>query len=326
MNLTLENKTVLITGGAGFLGSHLSDALLGKGASVVCFDDLSTGNKKNIEHLFSNPNFTFVEGDANNKTDIEKVFSQNKINFVFHYAARVGVLRAVENPLDVLRDIDGIKYILELSLHNGVEKVMFSSSSEVYGEPIDLPESEDGRLNAKFPYATVKLIGEHYMRAFYETHGLPTCSLRFFNVYGPRQEASSYGFVTGIFIRQSLEKKPLTVFGDGSQTRDFVYVDDNIAASIAALKSDKTNGTVLNIGSGNATTVLDLAEKISVLGDEKTQISFCALRKGGEILHRCPDVTKMKKLIEYEPHYSLEEGLKKTFDWYKEVLNDAKTG
>src|SRR3989338_3080118 len=194
----LKNKTVLITGGAGFIGSHLSGALLGLNCRVICFDNLSTGSKENIKEYLKNKRFVFVKGNANNRNEIQRVFKEGPIDFVFHYAACVGVRRTLENPLEVLRDIDGIKHILELSHRHKVKKVIFASSSEVYGEPVEIPEKEDGHLNAKMPYATVKLIGEHYMKSYYEKYRLSTCSLRFFNVYGPRQESSAYGFVAGI--------------------------------------------------------------------------------------------------------------------------------
>lgn len=311
----LKNKTILITGGAGFIGSHLSEALLGHGGSVVCFDDLSTGSKENVNDFLQNKNFTFINGDANKRDDLKKVFEKYKIDYVFHYAARVGVLRTLERPLEVLRDIDGIKHILELSRMHKIKKVIFSSSSEVYGEPVEIPEREDGHLNAKLPYATVKLIGEHYMKAYYEKYHLPTCSLRFFNVYGPRQESSAYGFVTGVFIRQVLGGKPITIFGDGTQTRDFVFIEDNIAASFIALFNKNTNGHAINIGTGRPVTILELAERINALSDKKAKIKFMPSRL--DILHRFPDVEKMHALLPYSATISLDEGLRKTFDWYR---------
>ena len=312
---SISNKTVLITGGAGFIGSHLAGALLGYGGRVVCFDNLSTGSLENIKEFADDKNFTFIKGDANAPGDLKKVFKKHRIDYVFHYAACVGVLRTLENPIGVLKDIDGIKNVLELSRIHKVKKVIFSSSSEVYGEPVEIPEREEGHLNAKLPYATVKLDGEHYMNSYNEKYGLPTCSLRFFNVYGPKQESSAYGFVTGVFIRQVLSGEPITVFGDGTQTRDFVFAGDNVAASLSALSSDKANGHAINIGTGRPVTILDLAERIIALSGRKGKIKF--LKPRMDILHRFPAVEKMRAILAYTPRVSLDEGLKETIRWYE---------
>jgi len=314
----LKNAVALITGGAGFIGSHLSGAVLDYGGRVVCFDNLSTGSRDNIKEFINDRNFVFIKGDANTLGDLKKVFKKHKIDYVFHYAACVGVLRTLENPLGVLKDIDGIKNVLELSRVHKVKKVIFSSSSEVYGEPVEIPEREDGHLNAKLPYATVKLVGEHYINSYYEKYGLPTCALRFFNVYGPKQESSAYGFVTGVFIRQVLNGKSLTIFGNGTQTRDFVFIGDNIAASLSALLSDKANGHAINIGTGRPVTILDLAERIIALSGRKGKIKF--LKPRMDILHRFPAVEKMRAMLAYTPQVSLDEGLQKTVRWYKENM------
>lgn len=313
----LKDRKILVTGGAGFVGSNLSAMILKNGGQVVCFDDLSTGSERNITDLKANPNYKFIKGDANNFDDLKKVFADNKFDYVFHYAARVGVIRTIERPLEVLEDIQGIRHILEFSKDNGVKKVMFSSSSEVYGEPVEIPEREDGHLNAKLPYAVVKLVGENFMKSYFQTHGLKTCSLRFFNVYGPRQDASAYGFVAGIFIKQALKGESITVFGDGTQTRDFVFVEDNLNATFKALFSDVTNGESINIGTGRPITILDLAETIIRVTGSKSKIEFKPFRKDGEIKHRFPDVAKMKRLLDYAPQYTLEDGVRKTLEWYR---------
>ncbi len=315
----LQGTTVLITGGAGFVGSNMADRLLSLGARVVCLDNLSTGKKENIAEALLSPSYTFVHGDANNKEDLLSLFENEKFDYVFHYAATVGVIRTVENPLSVLHDIEGIRHVLELSHIHGVKKVMYASSSEVYGEPLELPEREDGRLSPELPYATVKLIGEHFMRAYFQTYGLKTCSLRFFNVYGPKQDASAKGFVAGVFIREALEQRNLTIFGEGNQTRDFVYIADNIEASLRALLSDATNGEAMNIGRGTPVTIQELAQKvIEVSGNTHLKVEFQPLRKAGEILHRTPSLEKMKTCIDFVSPTSLEEGLQKTFAWYKQ--------
>lgn len=320
MKNLLRNKTLLVTGGAGFIGSHLTDKLLRCGAKVISLDDLSSGNMRNIRVFLINKNFKFIKGDANDLPTLRKIFRLQKIDYIFHYAARVGVQRTFERPLEVLRDVDGIKFILELSVKHKIKKVMFASSSEVYGNPVEIPEKEDGYLNPHMPYGVVKLLGEHFMQSYYKTFGLKTCSLRFFNVYGPRQDSTPYGFVTGIFMNKVLQGGPLVVFGDGMQTRDFVFVEDNINAAFAALLSEKTNGEVMNVGIGRAVTILTLAKKIiGVSGKRDVKIEFRPHRAGDSIRHRNPSVVRMKKLIKYSPEYSLDKGLKATYDWYKET-------
>jgi UDP-glucuronate decarboxylase len=318
----LSDKTILVTGGAGFVGSHMCDRLLSEGARVICFDNLSTGKKENIVEAKKNPNFIFVQGDANVLDDIRPVFLEEKVDYVFHYAATVGVKRVWEEPFRVLRDIDGIKNILDLSLMRGVKKVMYSSSSEAYGELTgDLSEDGVHNPNTRDVYALTKLIGENLFLGYFEKYKLPAVALRFFNVYGPRQESSDYGFVVGVFIRQILDGKPPTVFGDGSQTRDFVYVADNIDISLCALMSDKANGKVINIGKGKPTTILELANTLADISGSNMKPEMLPDRPN-DILYRSPDTTRMKEILGAEPSVELAEGLKKTFDWYKENVSD----
>lgn len=313
-----EGKTVLVTGGAGFIGSHFCDRLLREGARVICFDNLSSGRKENIAVLEGNHNFIFVQGDVNRREDLEKVFKEQRIDLVFHGAAVVGVQRVIEDPLVVLRDLDGLRAIFELSHEHGVKKLVFASSSEAYGEPVTLPEREDGPLNvnAHDPYALVKLIGENLCHIYWTKYGLPTTALRFFNVYGPRQESSAYGFVVGVFIQQVLEGKPPTIFGDGNQTRNFVYIDDNIEIVTRALGSVTANGETVNVGSGPQTTIRELAERTVAIAGANFAPVYLPNREI-EIRYRSPDITKMQRLFGHTPQVTLEEGLKKTIEWYK---------
>lgn len=311
-----EQKTILVTGGAGFVGSHVCRNLLAKGYRVVCFDNLSTGKEENIADI--RDRIIFAKGDANSRADLEVIFKAHAFSGVFHYAAVVGVRRTQEHPLLVLQDVEGIKNVAELALQYGKPKVVFSSSSEVYGEPVEIPEIESGHVNPKIPYAVVKLYGEKLLQAYWEKEKLPTCSLRFFNVYGPRQESSEYGFVGSIFIKRALKGLPPIIFGDGTQTRDFVFVDDNVAASILAFESPATNGEVLNIGTGRPTTLLDLAEDVlAECGMNGTlRPEFAAARD--DIRHRFPDIGKMRRLLNFRPATTLKEGLRKTIAWYRE--------
>lgn len=308
-------KTILVTGGAGFLGSHLCEYLVGRGNRVICFDNLSTGSLRNLENLKNR--IILVKGNANKFSDLEPIFKNNKIDGIFHYAAVVGVKRTSENSLKVLEDVNGVKNILELALKYGKPKVIFSSSSEVYGEPVEIPEIESGHINPKIPYAVVKLYGEKLMEAYWQKYRLPTCSLRFFNVYGPRQESSDYGFVAGIFIKNVLKGKPPVIFGDGTQTRDFVYIDDNIEVAFRALESKKTNGETINVGTGKPTTILDLAETIIEECGMTGKINVKFSPKRDDVRHRFPDVSKMIRFIGFRPKIPLRLGLKKTIDWYR---------
>ena len=319
----LKNKTVLVTGGAGFIGSHLCEQLLALGAKVLCFDNFSTGKRENILHLEDNAKFFVITGDANKLPDLTAAFAAHGIDYVFHYAAVLGVARVTENPLSVLSDIDGIRNIMELARRYKVKKVVFASSSEAYGFSASLPLREDsgqewtGNQSGQVHlYALVKLMGEKIMKLYNDRYGVPAVSLRFFNVYGPRQESSAYGFVVGVFIKQILKGEPPAIFGDGYQTRDFIYIDDNVRLAIKALMSDKTAGEVINIGVGRQTAIIDLAERLIRLAGKSLRPKFVPGREY-EIKYRSPDTGKMKALLDETITDKLDENLKKTYDWYK---------
>lgn len=324
----LQNKTILVTGGAGFIGSHLCERLLEFGAKVICFDNLFTGKKENVAHLEKNPNFIFILGDVNNYKNLhEEAFQKYKIDYIFHYAAVLGVRRVMENPLLVLSDIIGTENILKLAKEFNVKKVIYASSSEAYGHTGELPLKEDAgqeivnnQSDHVHLYALVKLLGEKMMKIYNAMHGVPTCSLRLFNVFGPRQESSSYGFVTGVFIKQILNNESPTVFGDGYQTRDFIYIKDNVEATIKALLAPETNSEVINIGVGRQTTIKDLAERLIRISGKDLKPQFLPARKY-EIKYRSPDVTKMRKLLGITIPDNLDENLKLTYEYY---LNASK--
>jgi len=316
----LKDKTILVTGGTGFIGSHLCEELLSQDASVICLDNFSQSSPENVQSFKDNPKFSLIKVDCNNYKELKSVFEKNRIDFVFHYAATVGVKRTQEDPLRVLEDIEGIKNIFKLSHLYKIKKIVFASSSEVYGEPVELPEKEESVLNARIPYAQVKLIGESYAKAYWDSYKLPTVSLRFFNVYGPRQESSDYGFVVGIFMKQVIDGRNPSVVNDGSMTRNFVYVKDNIMAAIKTLFTEKVNGEVLNIGTGQSITILQLAEKIIEISKRDLMITFIKPRNDHEILHRKPDISKQMSLLEYQPTFSLNEGLELTYKWYLDIL------
>jgi len=309
-----KGARVLVTGGAGFIGSHLTDRLLGLGATVVVLDDLSTGKRENLVQNEGNPSFAFVHGNANDWATLDRVFDDHRPEYVFHLGAFCGVQRVIERPLDVLKDIDGIRAIFEFCKDRKVKKILYSSSSEVYGEPIQLPSHEHGAVNPspRDPYSLVKMLGENLTYHYFHQYGLKTVALRFFNVYGPRQESSPYGFVVGIFLDRALKGETLRIFGDGTATRDFVFYKDNINCILTAMLKDETDGETINIGKGVPTTIQELAEKVIALSGKDLKIEYLPVRKM-EIKYRSPDVSKMERLIGWRATTPLEVGLGETY-------------
>lgn len=315
----IRGKKFLITGNAGFLGSHMCDLLLENGARVVGVDNLSNGKLENIKHLKENKNFIFYKRNVNNYDEIAQVFKKEKPDFVMHYAAMVGVKRTSENPLMVFKDIDGIRHIAEMSRIYKVKKVLFTSSSEVYGEPIKLPIAEDDTFNGKWPYSLVKIFGEQYFGAYQQKYGIPVTLVRYFNVYGPRQDFGDSGFVVSVFLKNGLRGEPITIFGDGNQTRDFVFVADNVRLSLEAFLNDKVDGRPMNIGSGKSIQIRDLANAIVKIFP-KTKIIYKPFRQHGEIKYRTPDVSFMKKVLKDNPKVKLSQGLKLTLSHLRSAL------
>jgi len=305
--------TILITGGAGNVGSALASKLVqNTDYTIVIVDNLTTGRKHKIPKT---ENVVFIKADVNNYNDMVAIFGRYDFNYVFHYAAVVGVARTLENPMSVLEDIEGIKNILNLSKNSGVKRVFYSSSSEVYGEPFEIPQNEQTTpLNSRLPYAIVKNVGEAFFRSYYDEYGLEYTIFRFFNTYGPNQ---SDDFVVPRFLRAALAGEPLYIYGDGSQTRSFCYVDDNVDACIKAMYSETHINEVLNIGSDIEMTILELAQNIIELTNSKSEIVHLPALKEGDMKRRCPDNTKMKDLLGREL-VSLEEGLKDLIDFYED--------
>jgi len=298
---------ILITGGAGFIGSALAEKLLeNKDNFVVVVDNLSTGNPKKLP-VFNN-NGTFIKLDVNSRQSLSEVMLSYKFDYVFHYAAVVGVKNTLENPINVLNDIEGIKNILELSKNTGVKRVFFSSSSEIYGEPVEYPQNENTTpLNSRLPYAIVKNVGEAFYRSYLKEYNLNFTIFRFFNTYGPKQ---SKNFVISKFIYNALKNNDITIYGDGKQTRTFCYIDDNIEACTNAFYQNKFINDVVNIGGNVEIPILELAKKIIKITDSKSKIIFAPALEEGDMRGRRPDITKMKTL---HPNklIDLETGIKK---------------
>ncbi len=297
-------KRVLITGGAGFIGSSLADRLLEDGNfSVVCADNLLTGSETNVP---VHPLCHFVKCDVNNVSEISSVMKSGPFDYVFHYAAVVGVKRTTDNPVMVLEDIQGIKAILDLSRETSVKRIFYSSSSEVYGEPVELPQHEETTpLNSRLPYAVVKNVGESFCKAYQKAFGLDFTVFRFFNTYGPRQ---SDDFVISKFLKAALRNEPLTIYGRGDQTRTFCYIRDNTDCTLEILKRNIHVNDVINLGSEVSISVLQLAETIVKLTGSKSEIRFLPPLKEGDMTRRQPDASKMNNILK-RPPVTLENGI-----------------
>lgn len=299
-----DSKKILVTGGAGNIGSALVKKLiLNKNNSIVVIDNLSTGN---VEKLPSAENLKFVKADCNDFSQLSQVMYANNFDYVFHFAAVVGVQRTQANPVLVLSDIDGIKNILSLSKNCSVKHVYFSSSSEVYGEPVEIPQNEYSTpLNSRVPYAVVKNVGECFFRSYWQEYQLPYTIFRFFNTYGPSQ---STDFVIPRFLSLALKGENISIYGDGLQTRTFTYVDDTIDTMLNIFDKNLLVNDVINIGSDKLITVLDLAKTIIKVTQSKSQIVFLPPLKEGDMTRRQPDNSKMKEILNREL-ISLEIGL-----------------
>jgi UDP-glucuronate decarboxylase len=305
-------KNILITGGAGNIASALANKLSGnKDNFIVIVDNLSTGSLSKVP---LKANVKFIKADVNQYNDIVPIFGRYNFDFVFHYAAVVGVKRTLDNPIMVLNDIEGIKNILLLSKNSGVKRVFYSSSSEVYGEPFEIPQNENTTpLNSRLPYAIVKNVGEAFFKSYYQEYGLEYTIFRFFNTYGPNQ---SEDFVVPRFLSAALNNLPITLYGDGLQTRSFCYVEDNIDTCIKAMENNQCVNEVLNVGSDIEMTILDLAQKVIAITNSKSQIIQLPALEEGDMTRRCPDTTKMKIILKREL-ISLEDGINKLVDFYE---------
>lgn len=309
-------RKILITGAAGFIPSSLADKLIeDKETMVVGIDNFLTGKNKNLPHR-SPGNYKFIKADANNYEDLSAIMLSYKFDYVFHYAAVVGVKRTLENPLKVLEDIKGIQNVLHLSKNTGVNRVFFSSSSEVYGEPVEFPQNEfTTPLNSKLPYAIVKNVGEAFLKSYNLEHGLDFTIFRFFNTYGPKQ---STDFVMSKFLKAALLNKDITLYGDGMQTRTFCHIDDNIEATIKCLNMDLHINDVVNLGSSDELPIRDLATTIIKLTGSDSRIAHLPALPEGDMRRRCPDNTKMKVILQRDLK-SLEAGIKEIIDHQKKL-------
>lgn len=305
---------LLITGGAGHLGSALASKLSeNENHFIICVDNLSTGD---IHKVPKRSNVQFIKADINNYADIVPIFGRFDFDYVFHYAAVVGVERTLEHPINVLADIEGIKNVLSLSKNSGVKRVFYSSSSEVYGEPFEIPQNEQTTpLNSRLPYAIVKNVGEAFMKAYEREYHLNYTIFRFFNTYGPKQ---SHDFVIPRFVKLALNNEPIPIYGNGCQTRSFCYIDDNVDTCINALENDLYVNDVLNVGNDLEISVLELAQNIVRLSGSESEIIHLPALEEGDMKRRCPDISKMKAVLNREL-VSLDQGLSVMIDYYRNL-------
>lgn len=311
-------RKILVTGGAGFVGSALSEKLIKDPENyVVIVDDLSTGCFSKLPDL-PNKNWRFIKADVNNYNDLSQVMFANQFEYVFHYAAVVGVERTQLNPYKVLNDIQGFKNILDISKNTGVKRVFFASSSEVYGEPVSLPQNEHTTpLNSRVPYAVVKNVGEAFLKSYHKEFGLDYTIYRFFNTYGPKQ---SPDFVMSRFIAKALKNEPITIYGDGLQSRTFCFIDDNVDACLRAAYDNLIVNDVVNIGNDNEITIIDLAKEIIRITNSKSELVYLPPLPEGDMHRRLPDISKMKMLLN-RPLTTLEEGVHKILENTKFIIS-----
>jgi UDP-glucose 4-epimerase len=298
--MNIINK-VVITGGAGFIGSHLSDFLIDSDYDVVVIDNLSIGRIENISHLLKHPKFTFLQADITDFDAIESVFKE--ADWVFHLAALADIVPSIENP-DTYFDsnVNGTFNVLEACRKHNIKKIIYTASSSCYGIPDEYPTKENAEIRPQYPYALTKNLGEQLVLHWSQLYSLSAISLRFFNVYGPRARTSgTYGAVFGVFLAQKLANKPFTVVGDGNQTRDFTFVSDIVSAILSAAKSN-ISGEVINIGSNNTYSINRLVE---LLEGDVVHIP----KRPGEPDCTWADITKANKLLNWKPKVNLEEGV-----------------
>jgi UDP-glucose 4-epimerase len=324
---------VLITGGAGFIGSHLSEAYLQRGDEVFVIDDLSTGSIENIRHLKDNPRFHYTIDNINNHPVTAELVDQCDV--VFHLAAAVGVKLIVESPVRTIENnVHGTEVVLSLA-NKKKKKVLVASTSEVYGLSAEVPFREDGNLvmgattKGRWSYACSKAIDEFLALAYWREKKLPTIVVRLFNTVGPRQ-TGQYGMVIPTFVRQALAGRPITVYGSGKQSRCFCYVGDVVGALVKLMDADDSVGEVFNIGSTQEISIVDLAKRVKELTRSESEIVFVpydeAYEEGFEDMpRRIPDTTKVNKLVGFKPEKQLDEILQAVIEFHSDSSRNTIT-
>jgi UDP-glucose 4-epimerase len=313
--MALTFATALVTGGAGFIGSHLVDALAASGCRVTVLDDLSSGRRANLEAVCGG--VRFLQADIRDPDAVAAAVSGCEV--IFHLAAVVSVPKTTEDPLgSAAVNETGSLLLLEAARAARVRRVVFASSSAVYGDDPTLPKREEMAPRPLSPYAVQKLAVEHYLRVYTDLFGLASVSLRFFNVFGPRQDPSSpYSGVISIFMDRALSGAPVLIHGDGRQTRDFVFVGDVVRALIAAAGSPSAPGRVFNVGTGRAVTILGLWAAIAALSGAQSAPGHGPPRPG-DVPHSVAAIDAARETLRFAPQVHLEQGLEQTWAWYRE--------
>jgi len=299
-----KGKKILVTGGAGFIGSNLVDKL-SPDNTVVVLDNLFSGLLSNLEK--SKDRITFVKGDVLDKALVKDIVAE--VDYVFHLAANVGNIRSIKDPnFDMEVNIGGTLNLLEACRNSNIKRLVYSSSGAIFGEARYLPIDEEHPLNPESPYAVSKLAAEKYCFAFHKVYGVPTTALRYFNVYGPRQDASEYANAISIFLSRTREGKPLTIFGDGKQTRDFIFVKDVARANILAATHPSAVGEIFNIATGKENSIEELVDIIKQVSAKEIQVIYADSR-AGEVKYSRASIEKAQRLLGYNPETNFKEGL-----------------
>ena len=327
MNIELSNKTILVTGGAGFIGSNLCEALLEKANKVVCLDNFATGKRENLEELLKNSNFTLIEGDIRKLEDCLK--ATKDVDYVLHQAALGSVPRSIKDPItsnDV--NVSGFLNMLVAARDNGVQRFVFAASSSTYGDSESMPKVEDVIGKPLSPYAITKYVNELYADIFSKTYGLETIGLRYFNVFGRKQDPNgAYAAVIPKFVSQLMKGESPVINGDGNHSRDFTYIDNVIQANLLSLvtTNKKAINTVYNVAYGDRNTLNDLMGYLKeYLSEYDSKISTIEVvygpNRAGDIPHSHASVDKAKENLNYNPQFTLQQGLKEAVKWYWENL------
>lgn len=308
---------ILITGGAGFIGSHLCDKYTKEGHTVLCLDNFMSGNLTNVRHLLDNRNFKLIKGDVRDFELLEKIMRD--VDVVFHLAAQIHVERSyVEPKLTYEVNVMGTQNILEVARIHDAKRVIYASTSEVYGSAQYSPIDEQHPLNAPHPYGASKIAADRMCYAYIHTYGMNISIVRLFNIFGPRQRDVGYGGVISIFTRRILSNMPPIIYGDGRQTRDYTYVEDAVKAYDLVLNHNEPITEPINFGSGREESILDLANMLIDLAGKKGNIKPVHIEpRLGEVKRLIANATKAKNLLGWEPKYNLERGLEAFVQWYR---------